>query len=253
MVLRLGEGPAIAVNNYAQETKEEVFAEQRLKLLPANFSCAFRLPTLSLQENTNWYVFMKKAEETRKTILQKAFALSYAHGYRPTSIDTIIAEIGVTKGAFYYHFKNKDEMGVAIIEEILKPTFLGGFAKALAAEKNPLEGIYNLMENLLLNDNFLRVECGCPVANLAGEMAPWNGPFTEALRALTEELTHEMAALLERGKAEGFVGRQVAAKQTVLFILSGYWGVRTLGKLEGSPAVYTSYLKGLKQYLDSLR
>lgn len=196
---------------------------------------------------------MKKAEETRKTILQKAFALSYAHGYQTTSIDTILAEIGVTKGAFYYHFKNKDEMGVAIIEEILKPTFLSSFTEALAAEKNPLEGIYNLIENLLLNEELLRVECGCPVANLVGEMTPWNGPFTQALRSLTEDLTREMTALLERGKADGFVGSQVAARETVLFILSGYWGVRTLGKLEESPAVYTSYLKGLKQYLQSLQ
>ena len=62
---------------------------------------------------------MKKAEITRLNILQKAFDIIYANGYQTTSIDDIIATTKVTKGAFYYHFKSKDEMGLAIINEIL--------------------------------------------------------------------------------------------------------------------------------------
>ena len=61
---------------------------------------------------------MKKAEATRLMILQKAFELIYVKGYQTTSIDDIIATTKVTKGAFYYHFKTKDEMGLAIINEI---------------------------------------------------------------------------------------------------------------------------------------
>ena len=61
---------------------------------------------------------MKKAEGTRRNILEKAFELIYERGYQNTSIDDILATTGVTKGAFYYHFQNKDEMGLAIIHEI---------------------------------------------------------------------------------------------------------------------------------------
>jgi TetR/AcrR family transcriptional repressor of nem operon len=70
---------------------------------------------------------MKKAESTRLNILQKAFELIYVNGYQTTSVDDIIATTKVTKGAFYYHFKTKDEMGIAIINEILKPTLSAGF------------------------------------------------------------------------------------------------------------------------------
>src|SRR5690606_27776609 len=88
-------------------------------------------------------IFMKKAEATRLTILQKAFELIYVKGYQTTSIDDIIATTQVTKGAFYYHFKTKDEMGVAIINEILKPTLSNSFIKPLQKDQNPLDGIYN--------------------------------------------------------------------------------------------------------------
>ena len=62
---------------------------------------------------------ISKAATTRLNILQKAFTLVYKNGYRATSIDEIIATTQVTKGAFFYHFKNKDEMGLAMIYEVL--------------------------------------------------------------------------------------------------------------------------------------
>jgi TetR/AcrR family transcriptional repressor of nem operon len=80
---------------------------------------------------------MSKAANTRITILQKAFELIYSKGYQTTSIDDIIATTQVTKGAFYYHFKTKDEMGVAIIEEILKPTMLEAVYKTNREFRKP--------------------------------------------------------------------------------------------------------------------
>jgi len=70
---------------------------------------------------------MKKAAATRLMILTKAFELIYVRGYQTTSIDDILATTKVTKGAFYYHFRNKDEMGLAILQEILKPALTESF------------------------------------------------------------------------------------------------------------------------------
>ena len=103
---------------------------------------------------------MKKAAATRLNILQKAFELIYARGYQATSIDEIIATTQVTKGAFFYHFKNKDEMGLAIIEEMLKPTLNNSFISPLERDENPIPAIYNLMRHLLTRDKFLKPEYG---------------------------------------------------------------------------------------------
>lgn len=103
---------------------------------------------------------MKKAEITRSTILNKAFDLIYTNGYRATSIDEILATTKVTKGAFYYHFKNKDEMGIAMVEEILKPRLSSKFVALLGREDSPQNAIYALMQHLLLKDDTLTVACG---------------------------------------------------------------------------------------------
>lgn len=197
--------------------------------------------------------FMKKAEATRRAILEKAFELIYVKGYQTTSIDDIIATTRVTKGAFYYHFSTKDEMGLAIINEILKPVLTGSFIEPLQNGQNPLEAIYNLMHNLLMENEFLKVEYGCPAANFTQEMTPWNADFSKALDELTRQWTKAMTINIEKGKKNGFVGKDVNAKQVTLFVMSGYWGIRNFGKLENSKKVYLSYLRELKHYLNSLQ
>lgn len=195
---------------------------------------------------------MKKAEATRLTILQKAFELIYVKGYQTTSIDDILAKTQVTKGAFYYHFKNKDEMGLAIIEEILKPAMASGFIGPLEQEGDPLEFIYRMMHHLLLGDPLLKPEFGCPASNLTQEMTPWNVDFSKALNELTNQWEETLIRALEKGKESGFVRADVNPMQVTLMVVSGYWGVRNLGKLDGGKETYPAYLKELKNYLGTL-
>jgi TetR/AcrR family transcriptional repressor of nem operon len=196
---------------------------------------------------------MKKAAATRLNILQKAFELIYVNGYQTTSIDHIIATTQVTKGAFFYHFKNKEEMGLAIINEILKPTLTASFLEPLQKEQDPIVVIYNLMYNLLLKNEFLKVEYGCPVANFTQEMTPWNIDFSKALAELTQEWTKAMIVAIEKGQQNGIIRKDVNAKQVTLFVVSGYWGIRNFGKLENNKTVYLPYLKELKNYLNTLK
>lgn len=196
---------------------------------------------------------MKKSEVTRLGILQKAFELIYTKGYQTTSIDEIIATTKVTKGAFYYHFKSKDEMGLAIIEEILKPTLLNGFIEPFKNEQNPLIAIYNVIKELLFDNHFLKIEYGCPASNITQEMSPWNKDFTKALNELTELWIHTMIVSIENGKKLNLVRTDVNAKQVSMFVLSGYWGIRNFGKLQNDKKIFESYLEELKTYLKSLK
>ena len=196
---------------------------------------------------------MTKAAATRLTILQKAFELIYVKGYQTTSLDDILATTRVTKGAFYYHFKNKDEMGMAIINELMKPALTSSFITPLQTEDNPLDAIYHLIHHLLMENDFLKVEYGCPAANFTQEMTPWNIDFSNALNDITNQWSKIMTNALEKGRRNGWVRKDVNPKQVTLFVLSGYWGIRNFGKLANSKKVYLPYLKELKSYLQSLQ
>lgn len=185
-------------------------------------------------------------------ILQKAFELIYKNGYQSTSIDVIISTTKVTKGAFFYHFKNKDEMGLAVINEVLLPTMYQELVVPLSHSDNPSKDIYNLVRKLLLENSFLEPRYGCPAGNLTQEMSPVNEEFNKALAQLTSHWQEAIQKSITLGKKAGNIRPAIQGKQVALFVMSGYWGVRNVGKLMDSTDCYVSFLKELKHYLSGL-
>lgn len=51
---------------------------------------------------------MEQSRQTRRSILDAAENLFFSQGYANTTVDDICSAAGITKGAFYHHFKNKD-------------------------------------------------------------------------------------------------------------------------------------------------
>ncbi|WP_295773339.1 TetR/AcrR family transcriptional regulator [uncultured Mucilaginibacter sp.] len=193
---------------------------------------------------------MSKAAVTRLNILKKAFELIYRNGFQATSIDDIIATTQVTKGAFFYHFKNKEEMGLAMISEVMHPGMQEAMIKPLLVAEDPATEIYAMMKGLLQSPMF-DVRYGCPAINLIEEMSPLNVQFNKALHKLFGEWTKAIEHVIEQGIKAGTFNKNTDAQQVAYFIISGYGGIRNMGKLLGTEA-YQVYLKELKNYLNSL-
>ncbi|EEE42951.1 TetR/AcrR family transcriptional regulator [Roseibium alexandrii] len=49
-------------------------------------------------------------DKTRKKIVETARVLFNRHGFNGVSIDMVMQEAGLTRGGFYNHFKNKEEL-----------------------------------------------------------------------------------------------------------------------------------------------
>jgi TetR/AcrR family transcriptional repressor of nem operon len=195
---------------------------------------------------------MSKAQSTRMNIIQKSFDLIYERGYQGTSIDDIIATTQVTKGAFFYHFKNKEEMGLAVINEMLYPHMIPFLDKQLERPGDFRVNIYRMMEVLLLEDKFFKVEYGCPAVNMIEEMAPRNPSFRKALTRVLLLWQSELESAIVRAQAEGQLTKAHDAKKIAQYVTANYGGARYMGKIFGKSA-YTSFLEEFKKYLDGLK
>ena len=58
----------------------------------------------------------KRGDVTRTQIMDAAQELILSHGFAATSVDGLLERIGLTKGAFFHHFRSKDELAQALIE-----------------------------------------------------------------------------------------------------------------------------------------
>ncbi|MCK7591064.1 TetR/AcrR family transcriptional regulator [Subsaxibacter sp. CAU 1640] len=59
----------------------------------------------------------KDGQLTKDRILAESRSLVLKNGFAATSIDNILEKTGLTKGAFFYHFKSKSELAKALIED----------------------------------------------------------------------------------------------------------------------------------------
>lgn len=57
-----------------------------------------------------------KGSKTRERILSEAEKLVFARGYSGTAVDDIISATGLTKGAFFYHFKSKRDLALSLVK-----------------------------------------------------------------------------------------------------------------------------------------
>jgi AcrR family transcriptional regulator len=63
---------------------------------------------------------MRKGEETRTRILDVAEAAVLQKGFGGTSIEELIAETGITKSGFFYHFRDKNELAKALLNRYIE-------------------------------------------------------------------------------------------------------------------------------------
>ena len=62
----------------------------------------------------------RDASITRDEILQASLDEIHRHGFQSASLTRILKNTGLTKGALYHHFRNKNELGYAVVDECLK-------------------------------------------------------------------------------------------------------------------------------------
>lgn len=85
---------------------------------------------------------MSKGEATRQRILDAAQGAILEKGFTATSIDELIAECGLTKGGFFYHFKDKNELAKALLRRYVaedEEVYDRIFAQARALVDDPLQ------------------------------------------------------------------------------------------------------------------
>jgi TetR/AcrR family transcriptional regulator, transcriptional repressor for nem operon len=62
---------------------------------------------------------VRKPQSTRERLLELAEKLILQKGFASTSIEEIIAGVGITKSGFFYHFKDKGDLARALMQRYL--------------------------------------------------------------------------------------------------------------------------------------
>ena len=193
-------------------------------------------------------------EATREKLLRAAFEEIYRRGFQAASLDTILAQAGVTKGALYHHFPTKAALGLAVVDEVVRRLLLERWLGVLQAQPgDPVTALQGTLGYRAANLTAGEIELGCPLNNLAQEMSPLDEQFRRSVDATFETWREGFAEVLARGQSAGSVRRDVDAKQVATFIVAAVEGSYGLAKSARSGTMVRANLELLGMFLESLR
>lgn len=187
--------------------------------------------------------------DARTKLLNAALSVIRTKGYSATTVDELCAAAGVTKGAFFHHFKSKDELGVAAANHWSETTgalFAGAPYHKLAA---PLDRVLGYLEfrKALLKGGVPDFTC------LVGTMVQETYETAPTIRdACASSITSHAATLeadIEAAISESNLTPDWTAKSLALHFQAVIQGAFILAKATGGADIAADSIDHLCRYI----
>lgn len=139
-----------------------------------------------------------KAERTTAYIIETVAPVFNKHGYIGTSMSDLTEATGLTKGALYGNFENKEALALSAFEHNSK-ILLNALDEVLNISGSSLDKLKSLMDFYKQYDAFTNPMGGCPVLNVGVDAQHNNTLLAAAARETIKEIEGKIALVLENG------------------------------------------------------
>lgn len=192
-------------------------------------------------------------DATREALLDAALEEIQLHGFQSASLNSILQRAGVTKGALYHHFGNKHELGLAVVDELVRSCIIETFVTPLRECDDPIACMQQIVEGEVGSLSDDQLVLGCPLTNVSQEMAPIDEGFREATDRIIHLLRDSLADALRRGQSAGKVRDDIDPEAVATFVVAARQGTIGLTKATQDAAVCHQVMNVFGTFLQALR
>jgi TetR/AcrR family transcriptional repressor of nem operon len=207
-----------------------------------------------IDDDVYWWRPLDDVEpDTRAKILFAAYKEIHSQGFQAASLSNILARTGVTKGALYHHFPSKTELGYAVVDEVIARHIHQSFIQPLQDFDNPIDGFIELIRNSGNVFSITDINLGCPLTNLAQEMAPIDEGFRIRLSNIYEKWHQSIAEVMAEAKNSGKLIDEVEPYTLAVTVAATMEGALNVAKVAQNLDKLHHCGCGLIQYLQLIR
>lgn len=174
---------------------------------------------------------MKKGEQTRQAIIEKAAPLFNQRGFAGCSMADIMEATGLEKGGVYRHFSSKEELAA----EVFRYAMQAAFDTRSIADEPQLDAVAKLR---LMVERFVTVPSplpgGCPLLNAAIDTDDGNPQLRALVQKALAQWKRRIGKIVQQGIADGQIARSVDPQSIANLIISTLEGALMIARLEGS-------------------
>jgi len=169
-------------------------------------------------------VVQARARATREAIIVGAARVFDEQGYGNTSLSDVSERSEVTKGALYFHFKSKDELARAVIQEQHTLTVAAGNS-IVRSDQSPLASM------VLLCRVFGRQLLAEPVVRAGIRLSLEASAFGYSVKEPYQYWISTMESLAARAKANGDIRAEVDESELARYVVASFTGVQILANV----------------------
>ncbi len=140
-----------------------------------------------------------KAKQTTEYIIQTVAPIFNKNGYAATSLSDITKATGLTKGAIYGNFKNKEELALAAFNTTVK-SMLRRITDHQSLSESPLEKLFLITDFYRNYYNYSQELGGCPVLNMGVDAKHQNPSLFQYVKYTIHKIQNNVAKIIEGGK-----------------------------------------------------
>ncbi|MGH6919770.1 MAG: TetR/AcrR family transcriptional regulator [Geminicoccaceae bacterium] len=165
----------------------------------------------------------------RRRVLDVAAAAFHTRGYHATSTHDIMREAGVTGGALHHHYPTKKLLGLAVIRDRVAQAVEETWIEPIRTAPTAAAGIRKVFEQLAATIDARGTVLGCPLNNLALELALADPEFQQAVQSVFERWQTAIAQKLRADQAAGVL-KKVDPEGVATFIVAASSGAMAMAK-----------------------
>jgi AcrR family transcriptional regulator len=196
----------------------------------------------------------QRTEAMRQRILMAAFAEFYRNGFQGGSLNKIVEAAGITKGALFHHFTGKQELGYAVVDEIIGPILQERWIKPVANSADPIADLKRAFRQFVKEDiasgHYVQ---GCPLNNLAQEMSPLDPGFRQRIDKLYDTWRSSYAAAFAAGIKARKVRKDISPRNVAALVVASQMGIWGTAKSSQDPQLMIHACNAICDYLDGLK
>ncbi len=145
---------------------------------------------------------LTKAEQTAEFIVQTVAPIFNKNGYAATSLSDITKATGLTKGAIYGNFKNKEELAIAAFR-MTEKNMLKRIADHQSLSDSPIEQLFLVTDFYKNYYNYTQEIGGCPVINMSIDSKHQNDVLFQYVQFSINKIQNNLSRLIDAGKESG--------------------------------------------------
>ncbi|WP_417799942.1 TetR/AcrR family transcriptional regulator [Tenacibaculum sp.] len=142
---------------------------------------------------------MSKSERTKAFIIETVAPIFNKNGYAAMSLSKITEATGLTKGAIYGHFENKEDLAIASFKFSVRKV-LKDLNETVNRGKTPLKMLFNVA---LFYEGYYEYNQqfgGCPILNIGVDANNQNKVIAQLVQSYNHRILEQFSQLIEKAK-----------------------------------------------------